>query len=137
MTSAPGPIHPHDHADQLPPERLADLVRERRRWLWGEGYGLLQLLERMVSEAPRLAEALGYADAAALIKEGYGLDLVLGERAGRWLPALMRGRGPAPHQKLCACCGVAFTARRLDARYCSSTCRSRISRSHRRRGTEA
>lgn len=52
MTSVQGPIHPHDRADQLPPDRLAELVRERRRWLWSEGYGLLQLLDRMAEEAP-------------------------------------------------------------------------------------
>jgi len=136
MTSVQGPIHPHDRADQLPPDRLAELVRERRRWLWSEGYGLLQLLDRMAEEAPLLAEALGYADAAALLMDGYGLDLVLGERAGRWMPLLLLERPAEPVLKQCACCGTPFTARRQDARYCSSTCRSRISRSRHRQRAE-
>jgi predicted nucleic acid-binding Zn ribbon protein len=132
MTSAQGPIHPQDHADQVPPERLAELVRERRRWLWSEGYGLFQLLDRIAEEAPLLAEVLGYADADALLKDGYGLDLVLGERAQRWLPLLLQERPAEPVLRQCACCGAPFKARRQDARYCSSTCRSRISRSRRR-----
>ncbi|MCT0213975.1 MULTISPECIES: hypothetical protein [unclassified Synechococcus] len=139
MTSDPGPIHPQDRADQLPPERLAELVRERRRWLWSDGYGVFQLLERIADEAPLLAEALGYADATALLKDGYGLDLVLGDRAQRWLPLLLNSRPAEPALKLCGCCGTPFKARRQDALYCSSTCRSRISRSRRRRkpgGTE-
>ncbi|MCT0198327.1 hypothetical protein KQ313_01300 [Synechococcus sp. CS-1325] len=131
------PIRPQDRADQLPPERLAELVRERRRWFWSEGYELFLLLERMAAEAPRLAEALGYADAAALLMDGYGLDLVLGERARRWVPLLLSSLPAEPATRLCGCCGTAFTARRRDALYCSSTCRSRISRSRRRRTTEA
>jgi predicted nucleic acid-binding Zn ribbon protein len=136
MTSAQGPIHASDSADQVAPERLAELVRERRRWLWSEGYGLFQLLERLVDEAPQLAEALGYADAAALLKDGYGLDLVLADRADSWLPLLLKSGPIKPARLQCACCGAPFTARRQDARYCSSTCRSRISRSRRRRMAE-
>jgi hypothetical protein len=132
MTSAQGSIHPNDRADQVPPDRLAELVRERRRWLWSEGYSLFQLLERMADEAPWLAEALGYADAAALLNDGYGLDLVLGDRAERWIPLLLKSGPIEPALLQCACCGAPFTARRQDARYCSSTCRSRISRSRRR-----
>jgi len=136
MTSDPVPIHPQDRADQLPPDRLAELVRERRRWFWSEGYGLFQLLERMADEAPWLAEALGYADAAALLKDGYGLDLVMGDRAERWIPLLLKSGPAEPVRLQCACCGAPFTARRQDARYCSSTCRSRISRSRRRQRAE-
>jgi len=123
-------IDHRDGADQLPPEAWAELVRERRRWLWGDGYPLAEVLGRLLADAPQLAVALGYANTTALLREGYGLDLVLGQGAGRALKRLGQAQPqPAPgHQKFCACCGTPFQARRQDARYCSSTCRSRISR---------
>ncbi|MCT0201816.1 hypothetical protein [Synechococcus sp. CS-603] len=105
-------------------------MRERRRWLWGDGYPLAEVLGRLLADAPQLAVALGYANTTALLREGYGLDLVLGQGAGRVLKRVGQDQPqPAPgNQKLCACCGTPFQARRQDARYCSSTCRSRISR---------
>ncbi|NQV09826.1 MAG: hypothetical protein HQ527_01460 [Cyanobacteria bacterium] len=106
-------------------------MRERRRWLWSEGYPLFQMLERFLADAPQLAVALGYADTTALLREGYGLELVLGEGAERWLKLLGHAQPAARDQKICACCGVPFRARRQDARYCSSTCRSRVSRRRR------
>ncbi|MCP9820547.1 hypothetical protein KBZ18_13750 [Synechococcus sp. Cruz-9H2] len=43
------------------------------------------MLERFTLEAPLLAEALGYDDDSSLLREGYGLDLVLDHQADRWL----------------------------------------------------
>ncbi len=122
-----------DHpASRVPPERWPELVRERRRWVWSEGFRLFQQLETFAAEAPELAEALGYADAGSLLRQGYGLDLVIGPRSGRWLRLLRQSPASGPVERTCACCGTAFTARRRDARYCSSSCRSRVSRSRRR-----
>lgn len=100
-------------------------MRERRRWFWSQGYPLMRRLERFLQDAPALAAALGYPDPAALLREGYGLDLVLEE-------SFLRGLKPADGLLHCACCGEAFSASRRDARYCSSTCRSRETRRRRR-----
>jgi predicted nucleic acid-binding Zn ribbon protein len=122
-----------DRLGDQPPEQWAELVRQRRRWFWGEGYPLVRMLQRFLLEAPELAEGLGYADSESLFREGYGLDLVLAEGDSQGsveLPGVL-------HARLCSCCGGAFSARRRDARYCSSTCRSRVSRQRRRLDQES
>ncbi|MDM7938087.1 MAG: hypothetical protein QUV06_11590 [Cyanobium sp. CZS 48M] len=122
-----------DRLGDQPPEQWAELVRQRRRWFWGEGYPLVRMLQRFLQEAPGLAEGLGYADSESLLREGYGLDLVLAEGDSQGsveLPVVL-------HARLCSCCGEAFSARRRDARYCSSTCRSRASRQRRRLDQES
>lgn len=117
-----------DRVGDQPLEQRAELVRQRRRWFWGEGYALVRMLQRFLLEAPGLAESLGYADTESLLRQGYGLDLVLGERIG-----LRFTQEPGvPSTRLCSCCGKAFSARRRDARYCSNSCRSRASRQRRR-----
>ncbi|CAK6692126.1 MULTISPECIES: hypothetical protein [unclassified Synechococcus] len=118
-----------DRLGDQPLEHWAELVRQRRCWFWDEGYPLVRMLQRFLLEAPELAEALGYADTDCLLREGYGLDLVLGERISQRLledPSTTTAR-------LCRSCGEVFSARRRDACYCSSTCRSRASRQRRRR----
>ncbi len=102
-------------------------MRDRRRWLWGDGYELIRMLERFTLEAPFLAEALGYSDASSLLQEGYGLDLVLDHQAERWLRFLqssLPSNRQRPRDRLCpaipcstcACCGSEFSACRRDAR---------------------
>ncbi len=127
------PIEIGDSARHLPPERWPELVRERRRWIWSEGYRVLQLLETMAEDGPILAEALGYADAATLLRQGYGLDLALGPQGGRWMRLLRRSPAGQLIERDCLRCGEPFLARRCDARYCSSSCRSKASRERRRR----
>lgn len=119
-----------DRLSDQPLEHWPELVRQRRRWFWGEGYAVVQLLQRFLIEAPRLAQALGYADSESLLRQGYGLDLVLGELTDC---RSLQDRSAQP-ERLCACCHEPFKARRRDARYCSSTCRSRASRHRRRHG---
>ena len=117
-----------DRLGDQPPEHWAELVRQRRCWFWTEGYPLVRMLQRFLLEAPELAERLGYAGTEGLLQEGYGLDLVLGERISQ---RLLEDPSTAS-VRLCRSCGDVFSARRRDARYCSSTCRSRASRQRRR-----
>lgn len=126
-----------DRLGDQPPEQWAELVRQRRRWFWGEGYPLVRMLQRFLQEAPELAESLGYADTDGLFREGYGLDLVIGAEGVRSLEALLGAGSPSwPRQRqsdrACVCCGQSFLARRRDARYCSNRCRARASRERRR-----
>lgn len=120
-----------------PREHWAELVRQRRRWLWEEGYPLVRLLQRFLLEAPDLAKSLGYADTESLLREGYGLDLVIGSEGLRSLESLLGAGSPSrsgqrQSSRACACCGQSFLARRRDARYCSNRCRARASRERRR-----
>lgn len=118
-----------DRLGDQPLEHWAELVRQRRCWFWTEGYPLVRMLQRFLLEAPELAEGLGYASPAALLRQGYGLDLVIGSEGVRMLQRLP---GLDRSAQACACCGQSFLARRKDARYCSNRCRARASRERRR-----
>jgi hypothetical protein len=118
-----------DRLGDQPMEHWAELVRQRRCWFWDEGYPMVQMLQRFLLEAPELAEALGYASPAALLRQGYGLELVIGPEGVR---SLQRLPGLGRSAQACACCGQSFLARRRDARYCSNRCRARASRERRR-----
>ncbi|MCP9801516.1 hypothetical protein [Synechococcus sp. RedBA-s] len=126
-----------DRLGDQPPDQWAELVRQRRRWFWGEGYPLVRMLQRFLLEAPELAESLGYSDTDCLFREGYGLDLVIGAEGVRSLESLLGAGSPSrPRQRqsarACACCGQSFLAGRRDARYCCNRCRARASRERRR-----
>ncbi len=122
-----------DTLSDHPRERWPDLVRARRSWAWSEGYRVFQLLRRFAEEAPQLAEELGYADAATLLRHGYQLDLMLGSVDPAWLKLLRRSGASEPRERSCHFCNTLFMARRRDARYCCALCGQRSRRALRAR----
>lgn len=122
-----------DTLSDLPRDRWPELVRARRSWAWSEGYRVFQLLRRFAEEAPQLAEELGYADAATLLRHGYQLDLMLGSADPGWLKLLRRSGASGPRERPCLFCSNLFLARRRDALYCCARCGQRARRARRAR----